>query len=187
MSNFSDFIPLIMENKLNQAKEVLNQRLYSKLGVVLENKLEAYAPTIFMNEEELAVYEEKKKLDYKDEDKDGDIDEDGDTDETDKYLKNRSEKIAANMNNEAEDKDGEELNEEQLFEEFVDELQSVVEEIEKELGDELTEEEIQEIAEELLSEKECGMSEDDYENDEEDEEEEDKSEEKESKKKKDKE
>lgn len=173
MSNFSDLIPLIMENKLNQAKEVLNQRLYSKLGVMLESRLEEYAPTVFMNEEELAIYEEKKKKnvkpDFLDLDKDGN--------------KTEPMKSAANENYDSnEDDNGEELTEEALFEEFVDELEAIVEEIEQELGEELTEEEIQEIAEELLSEKECGM-EDDSEDDSED----DDMEEEPKKKKKDKE
>lgn len=161
MNNFSDLIPLIMENKLSQAKDILNERLYTKLGVMLEQRLEDYAPTVFMTQEELEIHEAKKKMeeddkedsedeiDYEDEDNDGDIDEDGDKDDSDEYLKNRSEKIKKNTNEEI-DSDDDDI----IEEEFMTELTAIVEEIEAELGEELTEEEIAEIAEELLSEEE---------------------------------
>jgi len=161
MNNFSDLIPLIMENKLSQAKDVLNERLYTKLGVMLEQRLEDYAPTVFMTQEELEIHEAKKKMkeddkeedsedeiDYEDEDNDEDIDEDGDKDDSDEYLKNRSEKIKQNTNEEIDSDD------DLIEEEFMTELTAIVEEIEAELGEELTEEEIAEIAEELLSEEE---------------------------------
>ena len=160
MNNFSDLIPLIMENKLSQAKDILNERLYTKLGVMLEQRLEDYAPTVFMTQEELEIHEAKKKMeeddkedsedeiDYEDEDNDGDIDEDGDKDDSDEYLKNRSEKIKKNTNEEIDSDD------DLIEEEFMTELTAIVEEIEAELGEELTEEEIAEIAEELLSEEE---------------------------------
>lgn len=162
MNNFSDLIPLIMENKLSQAKDILNERLYTKLGVMLEQRLEDYAPTVFMTQEELEIHEAKKKMkkeddkeedsedeiDYEDEDNDGDIDEDGDKDDSDEYLKNRSEKIKQNTNEEIDSDD------DLIEEEFMTELTAIVEEIEAELGEELTEEEIAEIAEELLSEEE---------------------------------
>lgn len=157
MNDFSNLIPFILENKLNQAKDILNERLYSKMGVMLEEELEEYAPTVFMTEEEKEIYiAEKKKakmkkekddgkeIDYKDEDEDGDIDEDGDTDKSDEYLKKRSEAIS---NNEAFDSD-----DEAITEEFLNELTKIVEELEIELGSELTEDEIAEIAEELLNE-----------------------------------
>jgi hypothetical protein len=151
-----------MENKLSQAKDVLNERLYTKLGVMLEQRLEDYAPTVFMTQEELEIHEAKKKMkkeddkeedsedeiDYEDEDNDGDIDEDGDEDDSDKYLKNRSEAIQQNTNEEIDSDD------DLIEEEFMTELTAIVEEIEAELGEELTEEEIAEIAEELLSEEE---------------------------------
>jgi DNA-directed RNA polymerase subunit beta' len=148
-----------MENKLSQAKDVLNERLYTKLGVMLEQRLEDYAPTVFMTQEELEIHEAKKKeddkeedsedeIDYEDEDNDGDIDEDGDKDDSDEYLKNRSEKIKKNTNEEIDSDD------DIIEEEFMTELTAIVEEIEAELGEELTEEEIAEIAEELLSEEE---------------------------------
>ncbi len=162
MNNFSDLIPLIMENKLSQAKDVLNERLYTKLGVMLEQRLEDYAPTVFMTQEELEIHEAKKKMkkqhdkkedsedeiDYEDEDNDGDIDEDGDEDDSDKFLKKRSEAIQQNTNEEIDSDD------DLIEEEFMTELTAIVEEIEAELGEELTEEEIAEIAEELLSEEE---------------------------------
>ena len=161
MNNFSDLIPLIMENKLSQAKDALNERLYTKLGVMLEQRLEDYAPTVFMTQEELEIHEAKKKMkkddkkedsedeiDYEDEDNDGDIDEDGDEDDSDKFLKNRSEAIQQNTNEEIDSDD------DLIEEEFMTELTAIVEEIEAELGEELTEEEIAEIAEELLSEEE---------------------------------
>ena len=161
MNNFSDLIPLIMENKLSQAKDVLNERLYTKLGVMLEQRLEDYAPTVFMTQEELEIHEAKKKMeeddkeedsedeiDYEDEDNDGDIDEDDDKDGSDEYLKKRSEAIQQNTNEEIDSDD------DLIEEEFMTELTAIVEEIEAELGEELTEEEIAEIAEELLSEEE---------------------------------
>jgi hypothetical protein len=151
-----------MENKLSQAKDVLNERLYTKLGVMLEQRLEDYAPTVFMTQEELEIHEAKKKMkkqhdkkedsedeiDYEDEDNDGDIDEDGDEDDSDKFLKKRSEAIQQNTNEEIDSDD------DLIEEEFMTELTAIVEEIEAELGEELTEEEIAEIAEELLSEEE---------------------------------
>jgi len=159
MNNFSDLIPLIMENKLSQAKDVLNERLYTKLGVMLEQRLEDYAPTVFMTQEELEIHEAKKKeddkeedsedeIDYEDEDNDGDIDEDDDKDASDEYLKKRSDAIQQNTNEEIDSDD------DLIEEEFMTELTAIVEEIEAELGEELTEEEIAEIAEELLSEEE---------------------------------
>jgi hypothetical protein len=161
MNNFSDLIPLIMENKLSQAKDVLNERLYTKLGVMLEQRLEDYAPTVFMTQEEFEIHEAKKKMkkddkkedsedeiDYEDEDNDGDIDEDDDEDASDEYLKKRSEAIQQNTNEEIDSDD------DLIEEEFMTELTAIVEEIEAELGEELTEEEIAEIAEELLSEEE---------------------------------
>jgi hypothetical protein len=150
-----------MENKLSQAKDVLNERLYTKLGVMLEQRLEDYAPTVFMTQEELEIHEAKKKMkkddkkedsedeiDYEDEDNDGDIDEDDDKDGSDEYLKKRSEAIQQNTNEEIDSDD------DLIEEEFMTELTAIVEEIEAELGEELTEEEIAEIAEELLSEEE---------------------------------
>jgi hypothetical protein len=150
-----------MENKLSQAKDVLNERLYTKLGVMLEQRLEDYAPTVFMTQEEFEIHEAKKKMkkddkkedsedeiDYEDEDNDGDIDEDDDEDASDEYLKKRSEAIQQNTNEEIDSDD------DLIEEEFMTELTAIVEEIEAELGEELTEEEIAEIAEELLSEEE---------------------------------
>lgn len=169
MNKFNDLLPLILENKLTQAKDVLNERLYAKLGQRLEESLEEYAPTVFMTKEELEIYEEKKKkkLDVDDEDEDGDIDEDGDSDESDEYLKNRSEAIKTAMDTQKEEV---ELDDDDTIEEdFLNELTAIVEEIETELGEELTEEEIAEIAEELLSEEE---KEDDMEDEEDSEDEE---------------
>jgi len=169
MNNFSDLIPLIMENKLSQAKDVLNERLYSKLGVMLEQRLEDFAPTVFMTKEELEIHEAKKKLDVNDEDKDGDIDEDGDSDKSDEYLNKRSNAIRKAMGTQTEEV---ELNDDDTIEEdFLNELSAIVEEIEAELGEELTEEEIAEIAEEMLSEEK--MEDDEEDDDEEGDDEED--------------
>ena len=149
MSDFSNVIPLILDNKLNQAKSLLEQRLFTRMGVVLENKLEDYAPTIFMSEEEKALWEEAKK-------KKPDEDGDGVPDWADK--KPGEDDTEEEDEDEDEDEDEEEDEEEdkkemkEEYEAFIDELASIVEEIGAELGEELTEEEVQEIAEELLSE-----------------------------------
>jgi hypothetical protein len=168
MSNFSDIIPLILDNKMNQAKSLLEQRMYSKLGVVLENKLEEYAPTIFITEEERALYEEEMKKkpdedgdgvpdwadkypgkDDKEEEADDSEDEDEEDDEDKKKSKKKSKKD--------DEEDDEDMNEE--YELFIEELTQLVEDIEEELGEELTEEEIQELADELLSESTDGQEE----------------------------
>lgn len=157
MNKFNDLLPLILENKLTQAKDVLNERLYAKLGQRLEESLEEYAPTVFMTKEELEIYEEKKK--NKEEDSNEpkpdflDLNNNGNTEESMKFAAD-----------EADDEDDEDVNED-----FLNELTAIVEEIETELGEELTEEEIAEIAEELLSEEE---KEDDMEDEEDSEDEE---------------
>lgn len=165
MKNFSEIIPLILEDKMVQAKELLEQRLYSKMGVILESKLEEYAPTIFMTEEEKALYEEEKK-------KKPDDDKDGVPDWADK----KPGKDDNPEDNTTPPEDEEEKDMKEDLDLIIAELAQIVEEIEQELGEELTDDEVTMIAEELLSEKKSEDSEDDEEEeDEEDSEDDEKS------------
>lgn len=73
-----ELIQSIVSKEYNKAKELFTESMNERVGVILEAKLEEYAPTLF----------EAKKLDKVDEE-DADIDNDGDTDKSDDYLKNR--------------------------------------------------------------------------------------------------
>ena len=72
-----EIIESIISKNYNTAKELIHEAMNEKIGILLEEKLQEYAPTLF---------EGKKK----------DIDGDGDIDSND-YLKNRQNVIAANI------------------------------------------------------------------------------------------
>lgn len=156
----------ILNEELVKAKNIIESRLYQKMGVLLEDTLMEYAPTIF----------EKKMKDPEDKDGDGDRDEDGDKDKTDEWAAKRDAAIKKNMNekncedgdcgddkkskeDEEDDEEEEDMEDDEeekemneAFDEFTEYLTSIVEQIEEETGEELTEEQILEIAESLLTE-----------------------------------
>ncbi len=72
-------VSLIVSKEFNKAKNLITESMNEKLGLLLEEKLMEYAPTLF---------EAHKK---------GHLDpvggEDGDTDKSDGYLKNRRDAV----------------------------------------------------------------------------------------------
>lgn len=46
-----EIIEAIVNKNFNKAKELINESMNSKIGLLLEEKLEEYAPTIFEQEE----------------------------------------------------------------------------------------------------------------------------------------
>lgn len=79
-------VSLIVSKEFNKAKNLITESMNEKLGLLLEEKLMEYAPTLF----------EAKKLDPVDQE-DGDINDDGVKNKTDDYLINRRNAIAANI------------------------------------------------------------------------------------------
>ena len=151
-------VHLINEDVVN-AKKIIENELYVRLGSLLENELKNYAPTIFT----------EKKLANKDYDGDGEI-ETG----SQEFLGSKDKAIKKSMAMKAEsveDSDDELLEEDA----FIEELQQLVESIEEDIGEELTESEIEELANILLEES--GPDEDEEEDFEEDFEEEESEEE----------
>lgn len=158
MSNFEDIIPLILNKKFAHANELLEQRLYKKLGKTLEESLLEYAPSVFMNQIEKEAYftalDEAKKKMKKKPDADGDgvpdwadkKEGEDDNEEDDTEVGENKKGMKASKGEKASKMDED-------VELFLNELTELVEEIENELGEELTEEEIAEIAEELISEE----------------------------------
>ncbi len=79
MSETSEqIVSLIVSKEFNKAKALITESMNEKLGLLLEEKLMEYAPTLF----ETKILDKVGK-------EDGDIDNDGDTDKSDGYLKNR--------------------------------------------------------------------------------------------------
>lgn len=143
-------VHLINEDVVN-AKKIVENELYVRLGHLLENELKNYAPTIFTEKEKLA------KKDY-----DGDGEKETGSQE---FLGSRDKAIKRSMAMRAEsveDSDDELLEEDA----FLEELQQLVESIEEDIGEELTESEIEELANILLEES--GPDEDEEEDFEED-------------------
>lgn len=79
-------VSLIVSKEFNKAKNLITESMNEKLGLLLEEKLMEYAPTLF----------EAKKLDPVGQE-DGDINDDGVKNKTDDYLINRRNAIAANI------------------------------------------------------------------------------------------
>jgi len=80
-----EIIESIISKKYNTAKELIHEAMNEKIGILLEEKLQEYAPTLF----------EAHKKGHLDPvgGEDGDIDNDGDTDKSDGYLKNRRDAV----------------------------------------------------------------------------------------------
>lgn len=77
-----EIIESIISKNYNTAKELIHEAMNEKIGILLEEKLQEYAPTLF------------EKMDPVGEE-DSDINNDGDTDESDGYLKNRRKAVKA--------------------------------------------------------------------------------------------
>ena len=129
-------IHLINEDVVN-AKKLIENELYIRLGTILEEKLKNYAPTIFT-----------EKMANKDYDGDKEIE----TSEQE-FLGSRDKAIKKSMKAKSM-KESIEESEDDLLEEdaFIEELQALVESIENDIGEELTESEIEELANILLEE-----------------------------------
>ena len=142
MSNSRDILNTLVSENLVEAKKLINEALFARLGNSLEEKLVDYAPSVF-NEAYQLKGKNKKETDKKGKVKKGskpdflDLDKDGDTEEP---MKNAAEEV----------KESAEVSDEMLIEEFENEIAQIVQEIQEETGEELTDEEIQEIAEEYL-------------------------------------
>ena len=83
----NDIINAILSKEYNKAQELITESMNEKIGMLLEEKLQEYAPTLFE-----AHKEGHKKFDKVGKE-DGDIDNDGDTDKSDGYLKNRRDAV----------------------------------------------------------------------------------------------
>lgn len=77
-------VSLIVSKEFNKAKTLITESMNEKLGLLLEEKLMEYAPTLF----------EAKKLDPVGKE-DGDINNDDVKNKSDGYLKNRREAVKA--------------------------------------------------------------------------------------------
>ncbi len=80
-----EIIESIISKKYSTAKELIHEAMNEKIGILLEEKLQEYAPTLF-------EAHKKGHLDPVGKE-DGDIDNDGDTDKSDGYLKNRRDAV----------------------------------------------------------------------------------------------
>jgi hypothetical protein len=142
MSNSRDILNTLVSENLVEAKKLINEALFARLGNSLEEKLVEYAPSVF-NEAYQLKGKNKKETDKKGRVKKGskpdflDLDKDGNTEEP---MKNAAKEV----------KESAEVSDEMLIEEFENEIAQIVQEIQEETGEELTDEEIQEIAEEYL-------------------------------------
>lgn len=142
MSNSRDILNTLVSENLVEAKKLINEALFARLGNSLEEKLVEYAPSVF-NEAYQLKGKNKKETDKKGKVKKGskpdflDLDKDGNTEEP---MKNAAKEV----------KESAEVSDEMLIEEFENEIAQIVQEIQEETGEELTDEEIQEIAEEYL-------------------------------------
>jgi hypothetical protein len=133
MSNIKNIVENIIDNNLVDAKSQLKQELLKRLGSVLEEQIEAIAPSMISEEEK-----EKEEKEEKKEMSSGEY----------QRRKNKNKNKDINDSYEREENDSDELNED--FEFFVDQIQEIVEEIEAETGEDLTEEEIIDLSKNYL-------------------------------------
>jgi len=152
MEKLTEAVVNLINEDVVKGKKIIENELYSRLGVMLEEKLKDYAPTIF----EAKLSPKQKKIAAKA----------GNPEEIEgedfAALRKMSESVDADQPNL--------INEE--YEELVDEIQAIVEEVEAESGKELSESEIEEIANLVLESYENDIDEDEFEDDEDIEEEE---------------
>jgi len=148
-------IHLINEDVVN-AKKLIENELYIRLGTILEEKLKNYAPTIFTEKMADKDYDGDKKIETSEQE----------------FLGSRDKAIKKSMKAKSMKESIEESDDDLLEEDaFIEELQALVESIENDIGEELTESEIEELANILMEES--GPDEDEEEDFEEDFEEED--------------
>ena len=148
-------IHLINEDVVN-AKKLIENELYIRLGTILEEKLKNYAPTIFTEKMADKDYDGDKKIETSEQE----------------FLGSRNKAIKKSMKAKSMKESIEESDDDLLEEDaFIEELQALVESIENDIGEELTESEIEELANILMEES--GPDEDEEEDFEEDFEEED--------------
>jgi len=148
-------IHLINEDVVN-AKKLIENELYIRLGTLLEEKLKNYAPTIFTEKMADKDYDGDKKIETSEQE----------------FLGSRDKAIKKSMKAKSMKESIEESDDDLLEEDaFIEELQALVESIENDIGEELTESEIEELANILMEES--GPDEDEEEDFEEDFEEED--------------
>ena len=83
----NDIINAILSKEYNKAQELITESMNEKIGMLLEEKLQEYAPTLFEAHKEGHLDSVGQE--------DGDIDNDGDTDKSDGYLKNRRKAVKA--------------------------------------------------------------------------------------------
>ena len=74
-----EIIESIISKNYNTAKELIHEAMNEKIGILLEEKLQEYAPTLFEAHKEGHLDPVGK--------------EDGDTDKSDGYLKNRRDAV----------------------------------------------------------------------------------------------
>ncbi len=86
-----EIIESIISKKYNTAKELIHEAMNEKIGILLEEKLQEYAPTLF-------EAHKKGHLDSVGEE-DGDVNNDGVENESDGYLKNRRKAVKAAIEN----------------------------------------------------------------------------------------
>ena len=129
-------IHLINEDVVN-AKKLIENELYIRLGTILEEKLKNYAPTIFTEKMAAKDYDGDKKIETSEQE----------------FLGSRNKAIKKSMKAKSMKESIEESDDDLLEEDaFIEELQALVESIENDIGEELTESEIEELANILLEE-----------------------------------
>jgi hypothetical protein len=134
-------IHLINEDVVN-AKKLIENELYIRLGTILEEKLKNYAPTIFTEKMADKDYDGDNEIETSEQEFLGSRDK-----AIKKSIKDKSMK-AKSMKESIEESDDDLLEEDA----FIEELQALVESIENDIGEELTESEIEELANILMEE-----------------------------------
>jgi hypothetical protein len=144
MSKTQQIIENISKNNLVEAKQLIEQSLLSRLGNILESKIEEIAPSMVQesgkyesesNEKEDMSKPKKRYIETDDK----------------KKKKKKSENMDESTSSTVDPEEDESDNFDADFEDFVDQIQEIVQEIEQETGEELTEEEIIALGKEYLS------------------------------------
>lgn len=143
MSKIKNIISNIQEDNLVDAKSMIKSELLSRLGFMLEEKIEQIAPSMISEKSDKPEKEMKEKEGPKSappKKKGGEEDED-----------KKSKKTMKNESFESEDViEDEDDNPSDEFEAFVDQIHEIVQEIEEETGEELTEEEIIQLGKDYI-------------------------------------
>jgi len=143
MSKTQQIIENISKNNLVEAKQLIEQSLLSRLGNILESKIEEIAPSMV---QESGKYEESNEKENMTKPKKRYIETD-DKKKKKKKEQNMDESTSSTVDPEEDESDNFDAD----FEDFVDQIQEIVQEIEQETGEELTEEEIIALGKEYLS------------------------------------